>query len=58
MAVSVTFGTLDKEDVLISLNVKMTLAEWKALHAELLNVGPVSTQLRDGIKSATDSVRN
>jgi hypothetical protein len=55
-AVSVTAGQINKEEVIVTLNITMMLKDWKVFYQELPDKTQ-STLLKDGLQSVFAKIK-
>ena len=56
MAVEITAGQIDKEEVSVTINIKMPLKDWRLFYQELSPSNPLSLLVRDGLKAVFDKI--
>jgi len=56
MPVIITAGDIDRDEVWVTLNIKMTLKDWKKFYQEL-PVLPISTQVKDGLQTVFQQIK-
>lgn len=57
MAISITFGMIDKDDVIVELKITMSLKDWKAFYQELSTGTPLSIQMRDALLATFNKIK-
>jgi hypothetical protein len=56
MAVEVTAGQIDKEEVVVTINIRMPLKDWRKFFQELSAANPMSLLVRGGLKAVFDKI--
>ena len=49
MAVEITAGEINRDEVVVTLNITMKLSDWKLFYAEIPTNQPISILVRDGL---------
>ena len=57
MAVEITTDTIDRDEVVVTLNMKMTLKDWKLFYAEIPTTQPISILVRDGLLNVFNKIK-
>lgn len=57
MAVEITTDTIDKDEVIVTLNVKMSLKDWKLFYQEIATGQPISMLVRDGLQNVFNQIK-
>ena len=57
MAVQITAGQIDRDEVVITINIRMSLKDWKLFYRELPGNLPFSTQVKDGLMAIFNRIK-
>ena len=57
MAVEITAGEINRDEVVVTLNIKMALKDWKLFYQEIPQTQPISLLVRDGLLNVFNKIK-
>jgi hypothetical protein len=57
MAVEITTGEINRDEVVVTLNVKMALKDWKLFYQEIPQTQPISLLVRDELLNVFNKIK-